>query len=315
MCPFVGGCHQPNANIQTPPNLPGYSFTTCLLDKEGNEVSQSKHQATLYVENLGNEVNLELVEIKSGKCQIGISSREIEIIEQTTNQKNLIPLELPRQEITVPPFFIGKCEITQAQWRIVAGYPKVENDLEPIPLGIQKGMDNLPITNLDRVDAEEFCKRLSKRTGKKYRLPTENEWEYACRAGTQTPFAFGETITTKLGNFAGDYPYGQTPKGENRGQLVPVDSLGLANAFGLYDMHGNVFEWCSENWKPNRLNEPAPQYIRPLGVIRGGSFRTGAVGCRSSSRFMKISIMSDTRAKELEYGDIGFRVVLEPSSN
>src|SRR5205823_8354125 len=123
-----------------------------------------------------------------------------------------------------------------------------------------------------------FCKLLSQKTGKKYRLPTEAEWEYACRAGSTTEFAFGETVTPELVNYDGGFPYGSASKGTNRETTTAAGSLGIANAFGLYDMHGNVYEWCMDNWHENYNGAPEDGSAWLKGgdqrkrVLRGGAW-------------------------------------------
>ena len=104
-----------------------------------------------------------------------------------------------------------------------------------------------PVERVTWYDATEFCQNLSKKTGKNYRLPSESQWEYACRAGTITAFYFGRTITSKLVNYNANFSYGNAPKGEYRKQTTDVGSF-PPNAFGLYDMHGNVWEWCADEW-------------------------------------------------------------------
>jgi len=132
---------------------------------------------------------------------------------------------------------------------------------------------------------------LSQKTGKAYRLPSEAEWEYACRGGTTTPFHFGETITPEIANYDGSYPYGGGSKGKYRQETTPVGSFGVANAFGLYDMHGNVWEWCADGWHSNYLNAPSNVTIWLSSdetgerVIRGGSWSYGPWLCRTAQRF------------------------------
>ncbi len=126
--------------------------------------------------------------------------------------------------------------------------------------------------------------KLSEKTGKTYRLPSEAEWEYACRAGTTTPFYFGETITPDLVNYDGNYPYGAAPKGLYRKQTTDVGSF-PPNPFGLYDMHGNVWEWCSDRWHDNYNGAPTDGSSWETGrdnnrVQRGGSWNSNAVVCR-----------------------------------
>ena len=104
----------------------------------------------------------------------------------------------------------------------------------------------MPVESISWYDSEEFCARLSKSTGRDYRLPSESEWEYACRAGTIAPFHFGETITTDLANYDGNYVHGKEPKEIDRESTTEVGSSGLANSFGLYDMDGNIWEWCAD---------------------------------------------------------------------
>ena len=154
----------------------------------------------------------------------------------------------------------------------------------------------------------EFCERLSKLTGKDYRLPSEAEWEYACRAGTTTPFYFGETITTELVNYNGNYTYRNAPKGEYRKQTIPVGQF-PANAFGLYDMHGNVWEWCADEWHQNYAGAPTDgsvwlngdKYKSPL---RGGCWAINPNSCRSAIRNFYVR-------RDAHFSITGFRVVCD----
>jgi formylglycine-generating enzyme required for sulfatase activity len=134
--------------------------------------------------------------------------------------------------VKIAPFFMGKYEVTQEQYQAVMG-----NNPSSF-----KGAKR-PVENVRWNEAVEFCRKLSEKTGKNYRLPAEAEWEYACRAGTTTPFYFGDTITPDLVNYYGNEPYGFAPKGLFRKQTTEVGSFG-PNSFGLYDMHGNdiIFE-------------------------------------------------------------------------
>ena len=135
----------------------------------------------------------------------------------------------PQHEVFVSSFLMGRYPVTQAQWRVVAGWDKVERDLKPDPSHF-KG-DNLPVEQVNWYEAIEFCQRLSDRTGRNYQLPSEAEWEYACRAGTTTPFHFGETLTTDLANYDGDYTYGQGNKGVYREKTTPVGSINAPQCF------------------------------------------------------------------------------------
>ncbi len=202
--------------------------------------------------------------------------------------------EKPQHWVSVPPFFMGKYPVTQAQWRAVAALPKVNRDLNPDPANF-KGNDR-PVERVNWFDAVEFCERLSRKTGREYRLPSEAQWEYACRAGTTTPFYFGETITSKLANYNGTNTYAEEPKGEHREKTTPVGSF-PPNRFGLYDLHGNVWEWCLDDWHSNYegapedgsawINKNDNHSQKPSDsrtVLRGGSWLYSPNDCRSAYR-------------------------------
>lgn len=165
--------------------------------------------------------------------------------------------------------------MTQAQWLAVAGLPKVKIDLKGNPSNF-KG-DDLPVEQVNWHDAREFCARLSQLTKRNYRLPSEAEWEYACRAGTTTPFYFGDTITADLANYDGNSRYGSAPKGTYRKKTTAVGSF-PPNSFGLYDMHGNVWEWCQDVWHGNYNGAPTDGSAWESGgnsqsrLLRGGSW-------------------------------------------
>ena len=174
-------------------------------------------------------IEIELVRIPAGAFLMGSPNDEPKSYDD----------EKPQHQVTVPEFLMGKYQVTQAQWRAVAELPKIEDDLVPNP-SYFKG-DTCPVEQVSWYEAVEFCARLSKATGRNYRLPSEAEWEYACRAGTTTPFSFGELITSDVANYDGNYIYSQSLKGEYREQTTPVGSF-PPNAFGLYDMQGNLWE-------------------------------------------------------------------------
>jgi formylglycine-generating enzyme required for sulfatase activity len=221
---------------------------------------------------------LEMVQIPGGTFLMGAAEGE----EQADDD------EYPQHSVTVPEFFLGKYQVTQGQWRAVArGLPKIEHDLDPDPSKF-KG-ETRPVEKVNWYEAVEFCQRLSQATGRDYRLPSEAEWEYACRAGTTTPFSFGEIITTDVANYDGNFTYGQSPKGEHRKQMTPVGSF-PANRFGLYDMHGNVYEWCFDLWHSNYEGAPTDGSPWVTGkeqnrLLRGGSWNDHPRLCRSAYRY------------------------------
>jgi formylglycine-generating enzyme required for sulfatase activity len=190
-------------------------------------------------------------------------------------------------------YYLGVYEVTQARWQAVM-------DGNPSRF---KG-DDKPVENVSWEDCQEFCKKLAAREGKRYRLPTEAEWEYACRAGTTTPFHFGETISTDQANYDGKYIYADGKKGKYRGETTPVGSF-PANAWGLYDMHGNVWEWCQDTYT-SELNEdikdPLVDKSGDIRVPRGGSGDVSPRGCRAACR--------GGIAPGLRHGSYGCRVVL-----
>ncbi|MGK7876565.1 MAG: formylglycine-generating enzyme family protein, partial [Xenococcaceae cyanobacterium] len=163
---------------------------------------------------------------------------------------------------------------------------KIDIDLELDPSRF-KG-DSLPVECVSWYEAVEFCKRLSKATEREYRLPSEAEWEYACRAGTSTPFYFGETITGELANYPASDTYANEPSGEDREETTPVGQF-PPNSFGLYDLHGNVWEWCGDEWHENYQGAPTDGSVwldgeKNRSPMRGGSWRTYPQNCRSASR-------------------------------
>jgi formylglycine-generating enzyme required for sulfatase activity len=247
---------------------------------------------------------MNMVLIMGGSFLMGSPNTEI---DQREN-------ESPQHQVTVPSFFMSEFLITQAHWATVVQLPKVKIDLEISPANF-KGTDR-PIEKVNWFEAIEFCQRLSQHTGRIYRLPTEAEWEYACRAGSTTPFHFGDTITTDLANYRGtdheEYKwsgsYGQGSKGVYRQETTPVDSF-PPNAFGLYDMHGNVWEWCQDDYSDNYDVTPVDGSVwkseenSSIKTQRGGSWYVFPRFCRSAFR--------DDYNPEHRINDVGFRVVCE----
>jgi len=216
--------------------------------------------------------------------------------------------EGPHHEVQLQEFFLSQTPITQAQWRAVAQWQRQEHEdgdlwpeaLDPDPVSNLDDAERFageqrPVVNVSWHDAMAFCQRLRLRTGKNYTLPSEAQWEYACRAGTITPFHFGDTISTKLANYNGSEVYGDGEKGDYRQQTTDVLSF-PANAWGLHDMHGNVWEWCADHWHDNYegapkdgsawIDEEAKENKNETKrrLLRGGSWGAHPASCRSAFR-------------------------------
>jgi formylglycine-generating enzyme required for sulfatase activity len=242
-----------------------------------------KRQASnhFYDEILGVKTSLRMMQIPAGEFLMGSPDNEPE------REKR----ESPQHRVAVPSFFMAKYPVTQAQWRVVVAMTQVERELNPDPSRF-KG-DTRPVEQVSWEDAIEFCARLSKHTKRQYRLPTEAEWEYACRAGTTTPFHFGETISTKLANYDGS-AYADGPTGESRNETTPVDHFKIANTWGLCDMHGNIWEWCEDHWQGDNFRnyEGAPNdgsawltdNLVTDRITRGGAWFDSPRNCRSTFR-------------------------------
>lgn len=221
-----------------------------------------------------------MVEIPAGNFLMGSSDFETEKREN----------EMPQHEVNLQSFYLGKFPVTQAQWfAVMKSLPEINEDFRG---------DNLSVVNVWLEKAIEFCAKLSVLTGENFRLPSEAEWEYACRAGTTTPFCFGASLTTDLANFNGEQPFEQTPKGEFRKGLTPIGYF-APNDFGLYDMHGNVWEWCADIWHENYTNAPNDESAwltngdQSYCVQRGGSWADRASNCRSAFRVGDIAHNND----------------------
>ena len=273
---------EPSAPAPSTPTIPTFTFDVVTVNAQGQENNRLRGQAQYstqdWVDGLvlfGNGMVLEQVSIPGGTFQMGA-------LDSEGTEK-----ERPQHTVTVKPFLMGKYPVTQAQWQAVAALPKVKHDLKADPSTF-KG-SNRPVEGVSWHEAVEFCARLATQTQRDYRLPSEAEWEYACRAGTTTPFHFGETITTDLANYDGNYTYASSPKGEDRQQTTEVGTF-PPNAFGLYDMHGNVWEWCLDHWHDNYQGAPIDGSAWNTGgndkyrLLRGGSWTNYPSYCRSAYR-------------------------------
>jgi formylglycine-generating enzyme required for sulfatase activity/predicted Ser/Thr protein kinase len=281
-------------------DLTVFEFEVVTVDVGGRETNRSRGQAEYFPEDLGDGLMLEMVSIPGGTFLMGSPDYETEPCDNQSPHDN----ENPQHWVTVQPFFMGKYPVTQAQWKAVAALPEVNRDLNPDPFRF-KGA-NRPVETVVWEEAVEFCARLSKKTGRNYRLPSEAEWEYACRAGTTTPFHFGEIITTDLVNYDGRYASASGLKSKDRQETTNVGSF-PPNAFGLYDMHGNVWEWCADPWHANYVGAPSDGSVwesggnKALPIRRGGSWDTTRPGfCRAASRHKGMP--------NFTHGFFGFRV-------
>jgi formylglycine-generating enzyme required for sulfatase activity len=280
------------------PTLTTFEFEVVAVDDQGRETKRFSKQAEYFVENLGDtpteslrdRVVLEMVSIPSGKFQMGAAKDEASQEE-----------ERPQRIVNIKSFFLGKYPITQAQWKVVANLPKINRDLNPEPSNFQG--DNLPVEQVSWHHAQEFCQRLSRETGRTYRLSSEAEWEYACRAKTSTPFHFGKKITTHLANYCGE---NKDINGVYHQQTTEVGRF-PANSFGLYDMHGLVWEWCADYDHDDYHDAPSDGSAwlddgnEEYRILRGGSWNSSLNLCRSASRFSENASVTDK--------EFGFRVV------
>ena len=267
------------------PALETFSFEVVTVDRTGTVNHREEKSAVYYRVDLGSGVHLDLVKIPGGRFWMGSPDSEADRSDD----------EGPQHKVQVPEFYMGRYPVTQRQWRAVSLMDDIDIELKPDPSRF-KG-DSLPVERVSWYEAVEFCQRLSRHTGAGYRLPSEAEWEYACRARTATPFHFGETITTDLANYRGtdlkelnwSGSYGSGPKGEYRKQTTNIESF-AANAFGLYGMHGNVYDWCQDHWHDSYDEAPTDGSAwmtdneEAHRVVRGGSWDNNPRYCRSAYR-------------------------------
>ena len=252
-----------------------------------------------------------MVEVPAGEFLMGEDAAGAAEIERECRRyssdlakcKTLTNLVTPQHRVRVSGFLIGKYEVTQRQWKAVMGSLPRGNNFRN-EFGVEIRGDDLPVVGISWDDVQTFLQRL----GKGYRLPSEAEWEYAARAGARTAFAFGPTISPAVVNYNWNIVPGQTVKDGLRSRPMAVGSLGLANAWGLFDMHGNVAEWCEDDWHESYNGAPADGRAwldspnrSSHRVIRGGNWIYTALLCRSAIRGAEIP--------RIYLPFIGFRVV------
>lgn len=265
------------------PNLAVSAFEVVTTSPTGKVIQRNLRRAPVLREDLGYDTFLELVTIPKGHFVIGSAPTE----------QGHRRCESPQQQVNIAPFFLGKTPVTQRQWRAVAQSERVNILLDPYPSEFEG--DQRPVEQVSWYEAMEFCARLSRKTGKPYRLPSEVEWEYACRGGTTTPYHFGETLSTSLANFEQD-------------QTTDVEAFGVANSFGLYDVHGLVWEWCADPWRDHYPDPVQDSQVwenqgKPLfRVVRGGAWGFPSQYCRSASRSYCLP--------EYRFSFIGFRIAV-----
>jgi formylglycine-generating enzyme required for sulfatase activity len=283
-----------------------------VLERQGQ--ARGYRQGLMPPSEGASPLDLQLVEIPAGSFLMGSPANE----EGRHNDEG------PQHEVQLESFFLGRTAITQAQWREVAGWEPRQGDkpwpreLDPDPVSRLPDPkrflgDQRPVVNVSWFEAMEFCSRLIQRSGKTYTLPSEAQWEYACRAGSTTPFHVGDTLSAELANYGGGK------------QTTEVGSF-PANAWGLCDMHGNVWEWCADHWhssynlgqqkapsdgspwldaaEEGKKGEDGAQGDNRSRVLRGGSWDFNPVYCRSASRNYDLPAFA--------YGYVGFRVCCLP---
>ena len=278
-----------------------FIFETVKVNKQGKIIEKIPGEAEYFTEDLGNSVTLDMIRITSGKFLMGAPEGE------SGARIN----EYPQREVSISEFWIGKATVTQELWDTIANLEPVEQLIQrkPSKFGDLKN----PVEQVSWIDAMEFCLRLSQLSGKEYSLPSEAQWEYACRAGTKTPFSFGPTISTGLANYDGQSyqgTYGRDQNGIYRQKTTKIGSF-PPNSFGLYDMHGNVWEWCLEDQYGKYYGARTDGELRKFSdlkkVRRGGCWSDVAKYCRSTCRSFSTASNCDCK--------VGFRVMtIAPST-
>ena len=244
-----------------------FTAESVTLDERGHVVARPPITARQMVEDLGPNAALVLIEIPAGRFQMGSPAG------QGAND------ERPARLVSVSRFFIGQALVTQAQWQAVMG--------RPLPCRFPG--DARPVENVSWPEAQAFCGKLGKRSRRPYRLPSEAQWEYACRAGTSTHFYTGATLSASAANYCGEHTYRSEAPGPYRHVTTEAGAF-PPNPFGLYDMAGNLWQWCADTWHPNYSGAPASEAAwtsrgDPKGrPVRGGSWHDTPDACRSAAR-------------------------------
>jgi formylglycine-generating enzyme required for sulfatase activity len=253
-----------------------FSFETVKVNNLGEIVKRTKKSAFYYREDIGNEIPLDMVYIPSGSYLMGSPASNS---DDENNNEIIRSPKIPQKLVNMPAFYMAKYLTTQEQYQVMAKNPSKFR-------GTKR-----PVEQVDSHKAVEYCNSLKLKTKKNYVLPSESQWEYACRAGTATLFYCGDTITNDLANYDSKFRYKNERLGINIPQTTDVDKF-LPNSFGLYDVHGNVSEWCTAFWDgPYHRN-------MTYELLRGGSWCSCLDDCRSAARTSGLKIPSH----------VGFRV-------
>ena len=246
--------------------LEAFDFESVRIDKRGVVIERCRLKAQVLRLALGSAIDLELVSLTGGLCLVGSPPHQGYEDEH------------PQHPVMIAPFLLGKFLVTQEQWKIVMG-----KDLPFRREGAQH-----PADRASWKDAAAFCQKLAQKTHLPFRLPSEAEWEYACRGGYSSPFSCGPTLTSGLANYCGDHVFADEPPGVYQHGTSPVGSY-PPNAFGLYDMHGNLWEWCADDWFDDYSGagvdgQPRQSFSSSFKVVRGGSWHETPNHCRSATR-------------------------------
>ncbi len=271
------------AEIQRSQSIQKSEFAVVKLDSTGGNIDQAWSSAYSFTEKV-DDVAIEMIVIPSGTFSMGSS------------EERPSPNELPVHDVTVEGFLMSKYPITKGQWREIAKRSKVHRELKLRPC--LRGSSLHPVVEISWDAAVEFCDRLTQASDRIYRLPTEAEWEYACRAETTSAFHFGDGISRNVAQL-------------DASALAPVNQFHFPNAFGLHGMHGGVWEWCLDQWHSNYIGAPedGTAWINSDNtnrdrIQRGGSWRNEPQLCRSACR-----MFDNPQSKA---NNIGLRVVCSP---
>jgi formylglycine-generating enzyme required for sulfatase activity len=279
------------------PRLPLFSLSLCALVlttlvvfawQNGDTKGELPKTLTVMI----GDVKMEFVLIPKGKFKMGSPPDEK---GRHPGEKDFDPEKLHEVEIG-KPFYLGKYPVTQEQYQALTG--KNPSYFQAGGFGADKVKDldtkRFPVEMVSWDDAKAFCEKLKDKDKQKrtFRLPTEAQWEYACRAGTTTPFYFGSKLDGKEANCNGDYPYGTDDKGPYKGRTTKVGEYG-ENKWGLCDMHGNVYQWCQDYYGPCNNDLKTTDPLRSVKyysdeerrVLRGGSWDNSAGHSRAAYRY------------------------------